>query len=77
MGFVSCDLPWKGKSTKKYDAVGLEHMASLNGTVKRDLLIALGGHQEGILEVFKHLGTPLPLTLMLNLWVEKRQNLGD
>lgn len=24
MGFVSCDLPWKGKSTKKYDAVGLE-----------------------------------------------------
>lgn len=54
-------------------------MTSLNSTVKRDLPITLGGHQEqeGSLEVFKHPGTPLPLTLLLNLWVEKRQNLGN
>lgn len=53
-------------------------MTSLNGTIERDLPIALGGHQEqeGNLGVFKHPGTPLPLALLLSLWVEKRQNLG-
>lgn len=53
-------------------------MASLNGTIKRDLPTALGGHQEqeGSLGGFKHPGAPLPLTLLLNLWVEKRPNLG-
>lgn len=53
-------------------------MASLNGTIKRDLPTALGGHQEqeGSLGGFKHPGAPLPLTLLLNLWVVKRPNLG-